>query len=334
MPVLETTAVVVGGGGASLAMWMWYNWRAPPQPYPSDVQYESLSAEEKMQLLWKRCKEDHTSGPLTTTKQLMWDFAITQTFHPTMHFHSDELYTGTKKYIHPVGGVCTGVFESTGGHNFTGVLACKSSPIIFRMSYGGQPSATSAVPGIALKFLRTGLPSVNIMAMKDLDGVPTGNFFRTTLMNHIGRSDNLVFKAVERKFAHFSPRARMLGLCEFGFATTDGEELDKKDVVFPFRLIFEPNPELAEKPEWKDLKTDYPLEELYKQIPVGAVLYTVKALPEPGAVPVDVGVIRSTSLIVSSKYGDTKLFFKHIPMDDDLKIHPEWTKGADEWMNQ
>eukprot|EP01064_Diplonema_japonicum_P018392 TRINITY_DN2707_c0_g6_i1.p1 TRINITY_DN2707_c0_g6~~TRINITY_DN2707_c0_g6_i1.p1 ORF type:complete len:352 (+),score=67.46 TRINITY_DN2707_c0_g6_i1:54-1058(+) len=333
MPFLKKTAMVVSGTGVGVASWLRWCWKSPTQHYAADVKYESLVAEEKAKLLWTRCAEDTTPSTYPGTKDLLFDFLLAQNFHATMWYESDEMHPKTKKKnIHTIGGVCAGVFESSGDHDYTGVFASKSNPIIFRMSYGEKQSR-AAVPGIAVKFLRTGVPSANIMAMKDLNGVQTGNFFATPLRNHIHKTENFLFKMIEQKFAYFSPHARMLGLSEFGTATVDGKPVEKKDVVFPFCLLFEPNPELAEKPEWKNLNWDYPMEELFPHVPAGTMLYTISAFAEPGAPAKKIGVIKSTTPIISSKYGDEKLFFKHIRMDADLELRPEWNKGADEWMS-
>lgn len=35
--------------------------------------------------------------------------------------------------------------------------------------------------------------------------------------------------------------------------------------------------------------------------------------------------------LISSKWGDEKLFFRHQKMDDDLKIEPSWEKYTDKF---
>jgi len=64
-----------------------------------------------------------------------------------------------------------------------------------------------------------------------------------------------------------------------------------------------------------------------KCIPAGTVLFDVMALPEPkelGGVEKQIGTIVTTSEMVTSIYGDTRLFFRHQRFEEDLAARPEW----------
>lgn len=37
-----------------------------------------------------------------------------------------------------------------------------------------------------------------------------------------------------------------------------------------------------------------------------------------------IGTLRLDSPLVTSKFGDESLFFRHQKMDEDLALHPEW----------
>merc|ERR1711953_653256 len=50
----------------------------------------------------------------------------------------------------------------------------------------------------------------------------------------------------------------------------------------------------------------------FDAIPVGTTIYTLKAYLSPDN-------------CVSSLYGDTKMFFKHQYIEDDIALKPEWT---------
>jgi len=39
-----------------------------------------------------------------------------------------------------------------------------------------------------------------------------------------------------------------------------------------------------------------------------------------------IGVLKTTSGLVTSRWGDETLFFKHNYMDEDLKDNPQWEK--------
>jgi len=54
-------------------------------------------------------------------------------------------------------------------------------------------------------------------------------------------------------------------------------------------------------------------------------VYGLSAPQELGGVEYYIGDLIITSKLTSSNWGDSHLFFRHQLMDDDLKIHPEWT---------
>ena len=66
----------------------------------------------------------------------------------------------------------------------------------------------------------------------------------------------------------------------------------------------------------------------FKAIPVGSSLYTVMAHSSPddeaGSV---LGSVVTTDNCVTSMFGDTKLFFRHRPVEEDMALRPEWSSA-------
>ena len=54
------------------------------------------------------------------------------------------------------------------------------------------------------------------------------------------------------------------------------------------------------------------------------MLYEVIALEYPGAPEYHIANIVLDEQMVTSKWADEKMFFRHSRMDDDLRFHPEW----------
>ena len=64
----------------------------------------------------------------------------------------------------------------------------------------------------------------------------------------------------------------------------------------------------------------------FRNLPVGTQLYTIKAMRHPDDTEAFViGDVVTSSNCVSSYYGDTKLFFKHQWIEEDIALRPEWT---------
>ena len=63
-------------------------------------------------------------------------------------------------------------------------------------------------------------------------------------------------------------------------------------------------------------------------LPIGTKLYNIKAHQNPDDVAgLDLGAAITTDECVTSLYGDTRLFFKHQWIEDDVALMPAWTEG-------
>eukprot|EP01059_Diplonema_ambulator_P033268 TRINITY_DN6886_c3_g1_i1.p1 TRINITY_DN6886_c3_g1~~TRINITY_DN6886_c3_g1_i1.p1 ORF type:complete len:358 (+),score=58.03 TRINITY_DN6886_c3_g1_i1:47-1075(+) len=314
-------AVLAGGVGLSALL---FCWKTPSRAVcTADEKYEKKSADEKMKLLYTRCRGWEGDAREYPEKNEFAHFLLDESYGPTFAYYSDELYTGQRKSIHPVGCVASGVFESFNNHPYSGVFTSEANPIIIRLSHAGQPKGNISIPGMAVKFLRDGLPSVNVFALNSFEGIEGGNFFSVDLSNHLPHPKAVANKIASLKFGAFSPHSTMVGISEFAEATQDGTPVEGEP-NFPFQLRFVPNPNLATAPQFVNAAHDTPLGELMETIPMGTVLYTVLAIEYPEAPAKPIGAIRTTSPLIHSKYGDEKLFFRHQRMNDDLERRPEW----------
>jgi len=65
-------------------------------------------------------------------------------------------------------------------------------------------------------------------------------------------------------------------------------------------------------------------------------LFNVYAFESPVEKLIDpdgtlIGSIVTTSEVVTSLWGDQQLYFRHMRMDDDLRVKPEWKDYIPEW---
>lgn len=66
----------------------------------------------------------------------------------------------------------------------------------------------------------------------------------------------------------------------------------------------------------------------------GYTLFDVFAQDKPeelGGEEIQIGEIILTSKLVTSTWGDTKLFFRHVRFEEDLAVHPEWRVGVEKF---
>lgn len=74
--------------------------------------------------------------------------------------------------------------------------------------------------------------------------------------------------------------------------------------------------------------------EQLKSIPADTSLYDVYALdapPQLGGKEQKIGSLKLDGQLVSSKWGDEHLFFRHQKLDDDIKLRPAWNDYLPRW---
>ena len=120
-----------------------------------------------------------------------------------------------EKFIHSVGVVATAEWRSLGSHGYTGVFT-GSQHVIIRMSLASQPDPQQlkTTPGIALKFLRDGVDSGNMVAMFSVDGQQSWNFFRNNFTNHIPSFQSPALFPLGAKFATATRNIQQVGLSD------------------------------------------------------------------------------------------------------------------------
>ena len=63
----------------------------------------------------------------------------------------------------------------------------------------------------------------------------------------------------------------------------------------------------------------------FEALAPGSRLYTVKAKQNPQDPGYVLGDVVTSDECVSSKFGDTKMFFKHQWIEEDIALRPEWS---------
>jgi hypothetical protein len=174
---------------------------------------------------------------------------------------------------------------------------------------------------MGLKFLRDGIDSANLVAMYDVGGQESWNFFENIFTNHIPEvSGPLVFLGA--KFYTATNNIRQVGVSDWAASGQDGQAVSAP--VFPYRLRFEPTGEI-------DFSDEYvrPFTEDLVSIPVDTVLYRVLALDQPeemGGTEQHIADLVLRSAMITSMWGDSWLYYRHDDEAHDLVIKPEWNE--------
>lgn len=299
----------------------------------SSNEYFKLSAKVKSDKLWKKISENQESLGWYSTLSLMTIFL--ENAELTFREKGDIIPTGRDKLIHTVGNIAKAEFVAEKDSPYTGVFKGSQNMYIrFSIAKKSDPTKTSAegaygnfVPGISMKFLVDGHPSSNLMAMYSTHGQPSWNFFWGDFTNSFRIPDDSAKdeKALAAKFSSVTYWISSLGVKDM--ATYEEAGNFYENPVYPFKLIFRPTD--AVKNLFPDNFVAEYTEQL-KTIPVGTVVYDVYAIDEPGCNEQKIGYIRINTELITSKWADESMFFRHGLIDDDDKgDHADFAKYRD-----
>ena len=212
--------------------------------------------------------------------------------------HTADVREPRTKIFHPFGATAKVRFAPAAGHPYTGLLA-SGAPGIARLSLATDES--SFIPGMGLKLLVDGQPSLNVHAIPNFDGQSSRDFFLRSLCTTIPEPSSLplkLFARVARKIADpFVRRVdHLTGVDRSGRAAVSPRA--------PARLRFHPAGVHFATRSTADVR------EQLAGVPVGSVIYSVYA-EEDGQPDVHVGDLRTESTFVSSAFSDRVLHFLH-----------------------
>jgi len=155
------------------------------------------------------------------------------------------------------------------------------------------------------------------------------NMFENTWFTHIGTPSSAAPKVLARKFA--SKQGGTYGFVqEVGLlnCATPGK-------VYPYSLEFRPTAEV--KNQYVPVEfTEYVFQDQLSSVPEGTTLFEIWAKAGPNSDMKQIGTLKTTSAMTTSKFGDDQLFFRHayeLPdienaCDNGLPDCKDWLKAT------
>merc|ERR1712113_465542 len=197
----------------------------------------ALDWKVKQDLVWAEVKADSTFGSYHVEQ------AFTESVVTSFENQWDVMPAGRVKIIHGIRAVCPVSIDISSDSPFTGVLKAGQSNGFIRM--GGAADWTSFLtpgmtPGAALKFLRTGAPSANVVLINNLNPIPDDNhnFFGVPLRNHVPDDLGATVLALAEKFCqteHCITKVGLSDMCKY-----DQEGTFYETPIFPFKIELTP----------------------------------------------------------------------------------------------
>jgi len=285
--------------------------------------YEQNKGTTKLSIIWSYILADNNQ-PGSWYGTLDMIALLLRSDWVTGHVYSDILPDGRKKLIHTVGVIAKAKFVWVNGIPYTGMFKGANN-VLLRASTALAAETDHMAPGISIKAFRDGYPSANLIAMYELNGQKSLNFFENILCTRIAERPDLPFKLhlLGNKFKIQSSYPGSYGTSEFANHTQDGSWVGNKP-VFPWALVFQPNPSLSNAMSGNK-NIDIP-SVLVDLINGTEVVYKVFAVPEPfwtGSLQY-IGYMQLVSGFHKSKFSDMSLFFKHTFIEDDFSYRTDW----------
>lgn len=231
----------------------------------------------------------------------------------------DELEHGRRKLIHAFGAEARLrlVIAPEAASGFTGIFKNGSDCVIGRFSLASKPTADKSIPALALKFFIAGdQPSVNLLLMHSIDGQIGHNYFGQTFSNIIPPAESfptrLLAAAFERSAVEFGAKDTNPGrltLEHLSSTQTDGRRIQAPET--PYQLLFKPTESAQALMRNAQAEDDFRVK--LADLEVGQAVYDVFTLAEndtpENARPL--GQLLLSAPVISSRYGDEVLFFRH-----------------------
>lgn len=295
----------------------------PRSPASIPENYESLTAQQKQDILWDEVRASaHKELPDYKKFGVLQLLAMSrQEIGLKGSLHSDFAPKGWKKYLHRRGAVAKVRIVPRDGQKYTGVFqGAEHGFLRLSLTYkvtGSRPVA----PGLALKVLRDGTYSANISALVSLNGQDKDhNFFQHPMSNIVPAGDGFGQSLVHKIFRKVSKYPEELVASDMAALNSRGEKI--KDAVAPRQLFFVPSAGLTFPHDAHDVRDDF------VNIPEGTTVYQIHAAPEKyntfdysTYTPDDVAAfvkesnhvadVVTTSEFVASAFGDDGMFFRH-----------------------
>jgi len=238
--------------------------------------------------------------------------------------------------IHSVGAIAPITYTPVPNSTvYTGFFAGTNTSYV-RLSLALPPTVSPPliVPGLSLKFLISGYPAACLVAMYNIQGQSSFNFFEHDLTNHPPYPDPKNVSELQLLlFSHFksaSDYPNYVGISSLAEYDQEGNKIT--NVSFPFRLVFHPFTNIHELFNSTPQTGEYFYIPQLESIPAGP-LFQVYAQDTPQSGFELIGTISTLSPLSASLYGDVHLFFEHVRMENDFVYHPEWIAPTQQ-MNQ
>ena len=276
--------------------------------------YNSKDAVDKKADLWEKITEDDTM------QDYIWaDWATQFSGSDSGSFcqNSDEMKRNREKITHRQGLVAQIIWKPEEGHGYTGFYETgfEHGYLRFSQTLPLMDDSTGLLPAVAVKALRNGARSQNIMGMPSFHPTTSWNFFNADMSNRVepfdenDEDDKMLLDPIIEKLIAGDNQPFSTAVENFAEFFDYPEGLDKSAVYSPYQLYFRAPDEIMA--QMSDERQDPWYADLLKVGKEGTCILDVYAIPDPDATETLIAKICLDTDLVTSKFGDERLCFKY-----------------------
>lgn len=287
------------------------------------------SKEDKLSELWTEVLKD--DEPMEYYWSEMPNF-FTQRANGSFCQRSDEMQGKRLKTTHTQGVVAQVEWVPyANDEGYTGVYESGSDAVLMRLSQTTNLTDLSLglFPSMALKFLRDGDEAENLFAMPNFTGTDSWDFFRHPLKNrHLPFDEEthpIEVATLQKKLIEGSRRPFATAIGHIAAKNNDGSLLEQDAVKVPYELMYSSPQHFDHEMELNEDGSQVMFYDQLKRLEVGDTVYEVHALTGPackGGDFIKIADIKLKTKPVTSKFGDTNLYFRHRRVQNDYKYWP------------
>lgn len=293
----------------------------PAAAFPVTVT-SGLSACAKADLIWNEriLPSRYTELPPLTAPGISDLLRLLSSHYSVkaLSHEGDEMEPGRRKLVHAFGAEARfRLVVDAGAGEYTGLFRSGSACVLGRFSMASKPTVDRSIPALALKFFIDGEhPSQNLHLMTSADGQPGQNFFSQSFSNILPPASSLATRLLDRAFGRSAElfgakdtNPGRLTLEHVAGIAANGETVPAPRT--PYQLLLRPLREARALMEGRPAGEDFRV--ALASLPAGSVLYDVytRATVDDKEAPRLLGHLVLASPVVSSRYGDQSLYFKH-----------------------
>jgi hypothetical protein len=269
--------------------------------------YQAMAACDKQALLWN----DHISpseydtlpavtGSWTTMASRINSLLF---LNRTFDHNSDLMPQGRDKVVHAHGAAAAVELVVKDDSPFSGVFAPGTVCGIARISLAGSPSQLGFTPGMGVKLLVDGAPSINFHVMHSVNGQGDDhNVFAKTFTNDLPAARGFTLKALAFAIKLTGHDLTKLPIPK-GAARLRADGTSESDPVAIKQIAFVPT--LTD--DFAGTTLDFRAQ--LASVPAGTVIYQVHG--RVGSERLHFADLKTTSPFVASEFADRQLFFRH-----------------------